>query len=254
MTEFAQRIGLDTSEHAFYDVFGLDEVRGGAARAQRACRSTAAAAPARQGPRRGARALPGAPHTSPTFPPLPCPNDSRRSCLPWCRSRWSRCCCCSPSPRRPTRPLRRVRTPRACSNPLRLGARRAALYKPRPPLPAPLPRLCAAADEAAAAAGAKPPQGLYYMKQTIGNACGTIAMLHSFGNSLETVKLGEGARSRGGGAAEPRRAPERQAPPRFTAARRGGRAPVLTASTPPRPPPPQRRAPSSSASSRPPRA
>jgi hypothetical protein len=29
MTEFAQRIGLDTEEHAFYDVFGLDEVREG---------------------------------------------------------------------------------------------------------------------------------------------------------------------------------------------------------------------------------
>lgn len=26
MTEFAGRIGLDTSQHAFYDVFGLDEV------------------------------------------------------------------------------------------------------------------------------------------------------------------------------------------------------------------------------------
>jgi hypothetical protein len=28
------------------------------------------------------------------------------------------------------------------------------------------------------------------MKQTIGNACGTIAMLHSFGNNLGTIKLG----------------------------------------------------------------
>ncbi len=49
------------------------------------------------------------------------------------------------------------------------------------------------ADEQLAAAGAPSsvPPSVYYMKQTIGNACGTIAMLHSFGNSLGTIKLGE---------------------------------------------------------------
>lgn len=49
-----------------------------------------------------------------------------------------------------------------------------------------------AADEKLAAAGAAAshPPGVYYMKQTIGNACGTIAMLHAFGNNAGTVKLG----------------------------------------------------------------
>jgi ubiquitin carboxyl-terminal hydrolase L3 len=32
----------------------------------------------------------------------------------------------------------------------------------------------------------------YYMKQTIGNACGTIAMLHAVGNNKERAGIGEG--------------------------------------------------------------
>jgi hypothetical protein len=31
----------------------------------------------------------------------------------------------------------------------------------------------------------------YYMKQTIGNACGTIAMLHALGNNLDRLTIGE---------------------------------------------------------------
>jgi ubiquitin carboxyl-terminal hydrolase L3 len=34
------------------------------------------------------------------------------------------------------------------------------------------------------------PEQLYYMKQTIGNACGTIAMLHSIGNNRQRLQLG----------------------------------------------------------------
>lgn len=33
MTEFASRIGIDSSQYAFHDVFGLDEVRAHAWRA-----------------------------------------------------------------------------------------------------------------------------------------------------------------------------------------------------------------------------
>lgn len=36
-------------------------------------------------------------------------------------------------------------------------------------------------------------QKLYYMKQTIHNACGTIALLHAVGNSLDKVKLQDGS-------------------------------------------------------------
>jgi hypothetical protein len=46
----------------------------------------------------------------------------------------------------------------------------------------------AASQAAAAAAGSQP----YYMKQTIGNACGTIAMLHAIGNNKERAGTGEG--------------------------------------------------------------
>ncbi len=50
MTEFAGLIGLDTTQHAFYDVFGLDEVRAGVTgwlRAWRVNGETAAFAAAR---------------------------------------------------------------------------------------------------------------------------------------------------------------------------------------------------------------
>jgi ubiquitin carboxyl-terminal hydrolase L3 len=50
-------------------------------------------------------------------------------------------------------------------------------------------RLLAADAERPADAAAVPEQ-LYYMKQTIGNACGTIAMLHSIGNSRQQLQLG----------------------------------------------------------------
>ena len=33
------------------------------------------------------------------------------------------------------------------------------------------------------------PEGVYFMKQTIRNACGTIALLHSLGNCLDQVSL-----------------------------------------------------------------
>lgn len=35
------------------------------------------------------------------------------------------------------------------------------------------------------------PNDIFYMKQTIGNACGTIGLLHSIGNSQDRIKLGE---------------------------------------------------------------
>ena len=33
------------------------------------------------------------------------------------------------------------------------------------------------------------PEGVYFMKQTVRNACGTIALLHAVGNNLDTVPL-----------------------------------------------------------------
>jgi hypothetical protein len=48
----------------------------------------------------------------------------------------------------------------------------------------------AAAAAAGQAAGGSQP---YYMKQTIGNACGTIAMLHAIGNNKERAGIGRGS-------------------------------------------------------------
>uniref|UniRef100_A0A383W0T3 Ubiquitin carboxyl-terminal hydrolase n=1 Tax=Tetradesmus obliquus TaxID=3088 RepID=A0A383W0T3_TETOB len=42
-------------------------------------------------------------------------------------------------------------------------------------------------------ADAAVPEQLYYMKQTIGNACGTIAMLHSIGNNRQRLQLEPGS-------------------------------------------------------------
>lgn len=33
---------------------------------------------------------------------------------------------------------------------------------------------------------------VYFMKQTIGNACGTVAMIHSIANNLDTIHLEDG--------------------------------------------------------------
>lgn len=40
---------------------------------------------------------------------------------------------------------------------------------------------------------------VYYMKQTVGNACGTVALLHAAGNALGTVSYGESLTWKGGG-------------------------------------------------------
>lgn len=33
--------------------------------------------------------------------------------------------------------------------------------------------------------------GVYFMKQTVGNACGTIGLLHAVGNITSEIKLGK---------------------------------------------------------------
>merc|ERR1712241_211173 len=38
----------------------------------------------------------------------------------------------------------------------------------------------------------KVPDSVYYMKQTISNACGTVAMIHSVANTMEQVNLDNG--------------------------------------------------------------
>ena len=37
------------------------------------------------------------------------------------------------------------------------------------------------------------PTDLYYMKQTISNACGTVAMIHAVANNLDRIQLKEGS-------------------------------------------------------------
>lgn len=36
-----------------------------------------------------------------------------------------------------------------------------------------------------------PADGVYFMKQTVGNACGTIGLLHAVGNITSEIKLCE---------------------------------------------------------------
>jgi hypothetical protein len=60
--------------------------------------------------------------------------------------------------------------------------------------PAPSAAVCAADEARQAAAAEQPAAGSqpYYMKQTIGNACGTIAMLHAIGNNPQHAGIGAG--------------------------------------------------------------
>ena len=37
------------------------------------------------------------------------------------------------------------------------------------------------------------PKSLFYMKQTISNACGTVALLHSVANNTDVINLKNGA-------------------------------------------------------------
>ena len=68
-----------------------------------------------------------------------------------------------------------------------------------------------AEHERAGAAAPPPPPDLFYMRQTIGNACGTIALLHCLGNSRDVLPMRErppcwaGDGSGGGPADRPRR-------------------------------------------------
>ena len=54
-------------------------------------------------------------------------------------------------------------------------------------------RLHPAEDQSLKEQGYKPPASLYFMKQTISNACGTIGALHAIGNTLDKASLGEWA-------------------------------------------------------------
>ena len=45
-------------------------------------------------------------------------------------------------------------------------------------------------QEAGASESSGRDAGVYFMKQTISNACGTIGLLHALANNLETLKLG----------------------------------------------------------------
>ena len=42
-------------------------------------------------------------------------------------------------------------------------------------------------------AGQTPNDKVYYMKQTISNACGTVAMIHAVANNLDKITLNDGS-------------------------------------------------------------
>ncbi len=52
------------------------------------------------------------------------------------------------------------------------------------------------ADAAKAGGRAPGPKGLYYMRQTIGNACGTIGLLHAVANARPDAQLGAHLKAR----------------------------------------------------------
>lgn len=52
------------------------------------------------------------------------------------------------------------------------------------------PRVHPAEDQDLKKQGYKPLASLYFMKQTISNACGTIGALHAIGNTLDKASLG----------------------------------------------------------------
>ena len=52
--------------------------------------------------------------------------------------------------------------------------------------------------ELAARGAPEAPEGVFYMRQTVGNACGTIAMLHALGNCPREVREGGAPRESGG--------------------------------------------------------
>lgn len=52
---------------------------------------------------------------------------------------------------------------------------------------------CREQDEEIKKMGQEVPKGLYYMKQFIPNACGTVGIIHALGNNMEELKLEEGS-------------------------------------------------------------
>jgi len=52
---------------------------------------------------------------------------------------------------------------------------------------------CTKQEEALKTSQQEVPKDLYYMKQTISNACGTVAMIHAVANNLDRIQLKEGS-------------------------------------------------------------
>lgn len=48
-------------------------------------------------------------------------------------------------------------------------------------------------EAAQKSSGTAAPADLFYMKQTISNACGTVALIHAVGNNTDKVSLGDGS-------------------------------------------------------------
>ncbi|XP_069194485.1 ubiquitin carboxyl-terminal hydrolase isozyme L3 isoform X2 [Procambarus clarkii] len=48
-------------------------------------------------------------------------------------------------------------------------------------------------DEELEAEGQEVPEKVYFMKQFVGNACGTVALIHAIANNVDKIELGDGA-------------------------------------------------------------
>ena len=101
-----------------------------------------------------------------------------RNFLPWCHSQCLLCCCCFQSQMRQKQLERLVKgwVRKYMSIKLMRHAQCRSVI---------------AEDEALRKALPSLPSDILYMKQTIGNACGTIGLLHSIGNSQDKITLGK---------------------------------------------------------------
>lgn len=153
LNSFAKGLGFDTSTYAFCDIYGLDEV-------QLFSGNLASASPRCR-----------------SFSVF---QYACRSYLQWCPSLSLLCYFCFQSQINQRRPEKPVRNHATCI--LHVLLKDFIICDVRH---------ADAEDKELRSQDPSVPKDIFYMKQTIGNACGTIGLLHSIGNSQERIQLGE---------------------------------------------------------------
>ena len=160
LNDFTSKLGLDVSQYSFHDVFGLDEVS--------PCEHRQTVDDAYFFVR-----------SSPVQDEC-----CHRTSWPLSHSRFWRCFCSIPLQRTQRQRKEQVDLPvctrHTCErqHPRPVGQHQQAAW------------YGAAEDERLRSEGYSAPSSVYYMKQTIGNACGTIGALHAIANNEQALPLG----------------------------------------------------------------